>query len=52
MAASESKAQGFAVATPHSYATEKAVEILQKGGSAADAAIAAAAILCVIYPQD
>ena len=52
MGTSESKAQGFAVATPHSYATEKAVEVLQKGGSAADAAIAAAAILCVIYPQD
>jgi gamma-glutamyltranspeptidase len=49
---SESKAQGFAVATPHRYATEKAVEVLKKGGSAADAAIAAAAILCVIYPQD
>lgn len=49
---SESKAQGFAVATPHSYATEIAVGVLKKGGSAADAAIAAAAVLCVIYPQD
>lgn len=52
MGTSESKAQGFAVATPHSYATEIAVGVLKKGGSAADAAIAAAAVLCVIYPQD
>lgn len=39
------------VACPHSLAAAAGVEILQAGGSAVDAAIAASATLAVIYPH-
>jgi len=37
------------VSSPHALASEAGVEILQAGGSAVDAAIAASAVLSVIY---
>jgi gamma-glutamyltranspeptidase/glutathione hydrolase len=39
------------VTSPHAFASEAGVAILQAGGSAVDAAIAAAAVLSVIYPH-
>ena len=39
------------VTSPHAHASEAGVAILQAGGSAVDAAIAAAAVLSVIYPH-
>ena len=39
------------IATPHSLATEAGAQVLRDGGNAIDAAIAADAVLCVVYPH-
>ena len=39
------------VASPHALASQAGVGILQAGGSAVDAAIAASAVLAVVYPH-
>ena len=39
------------VACPHALASEAGVEILKAGGSAVDAAVAASAVLSVVYPH-
>ena len=40
-----------AIATPHATATEAGLRAFERGGTAVDAAVAAAAVLTVVYPH-
>src|SRR5256885_7228074 len=39
------------IATPHRLAGEVGAQVLRDGGNAIDAAVAADAVLCVVYPH-
>src|SRR2546430_10846808 len=39
------------IATPHRLAGEAGAQVLRDGGNAIDAAVAADAVLCVVYPH-
>ncbi len=43
--------RGGAVTAPHALASESGLQVLRDGGSAADAAVAIAAALAVVYPH-
>ena len=45
------RGRGGAVTAPHALASEAGLEVLREGGSAADAAVAIAAALAVVYPH-
>ncbi|MEI9889295.1 MAG: gamma-glutamyltransferase family protein [Caulobacteraceae bacterium] len=45
------RGRGGAVTSPHFLASEAGLEVLREGGSAADAAVAIAAALAVVYPH-
>jgi gamma-glutamyltranspeptidase/glutathione hydrolase len=47
-----SSRRSCAVATPHTLATEAALEVSRKGGNAIDAALTAAFVLSVVYPHN
>src|SRR5512144_4949 len=47
----EARAPRGMVATPHLLATQSGVAALRAGGNALDAAIAAAAVVAVVYPH-
>ena len=45
------RGHGGAVTAPHALASEAGLDVLREGGSAADAAVAIAATLAVVYPH-
>jgi gamma-glutamyltranspeptidase/glutathione hydrolase len=47
----EARGAHGAVATPHALASDSGLAILERGGNALDAAIAAAATIAVVYPH-
>ena len=47
----EARASRGLVATPHALASEAGLAVLEQGGNAVDAAIAAGAAIAVVYPH-